>query len=279
MKFAFCTIVCNNSELIAQWINHYSRFGDCYVVEGATSDWKRALKWSGHNSTDGTVEIIQSSGVPHTIAKRPWKDKTEQCNEFMKHIAPDTDYLFYVDSDEFYLPSSIEAMRLTLKASLSKPITFASVQMYHWWKHPEYYCTGGDGWAYDTPIPRIWKWHKGAIFSSHRPPTIYHGFNDLSKVNPLGPDSPGYGLVKDMRCRHYSYCFRQQVLDKLKYYSVVFNRDYMEWFHEVWETWTPKTRRKLESKLSVHPSCTSASTVYCPEILHPIEVPWERLST
>lgn len=268
LRFVFCTIVCSNKELIGQWIKHYQQFGDCYVVEGATSDWKKALGWSGHNSTDGTVEIIQSSGVPHTIAKRPWKDKTEQCNEFMRNIPADTDILWYCDSDEFYLPEDIEFVRGHLEQAI-EPITFGSVIMHHWWKHPDYYCTGGDGWAYDTPIPRIWKHHPGAVFSSHRPPTIMQDGRDLANVNPW--------LAKDnlIRCRHYSYCFRQQVIDKLKYYSAIFGRDYMKWFREVWEPWNPETRFSIEKQFSVHPSCKGATTLHFPSLRHPIEVPWE----
>lgn len=267
LKLFFGTIVANNAELVGKWISHYRQFGECYVVEGATEDWKSSLGWSGHNSTDGTVEIIRESGVPHTIATKPWRDKNHQCNEFMRHVPPDADVVWYADSDEFYTSEDIEWMKLFL--STNPDTTFASFNMYHWWKHKEYRCVGGDGWAYETPIPRLWRWFPGARFETHRPPTILRNGLDLSKAFPL--DAKNNPVV----ARHYSYCFRQQVLDKLRYYSKVFGRDYMPWFRNVWETWTPENHIELENRLSVHPSCTGARTVHCPEIQHPIEVPWE----
>lgn len=88
------------------------------------------------------------------------------------------------------------------------------------------------------------------IFSSHRPPRI------------LIPGNPNQQIDRSpMRVDHYSYVYRLQIERKLKYYALLYPHiDYMRWFHEVWERWTPENREEIEAQYSIHPSVVGAKS-------------------
>jgi hypothetical protein len=255
--------MCNSEPFVEAWINHYSKIQNAQliIVEGATESWMTDLNWTSPRSTDKTIEIIKKyPNVQLVQLDRPYKDKLEMCNEAMKVINTDTDYVWQVDSDEFYLYNDINFILNELQ---TKEYTFVEFNMYHFWKYFDVIGKGGNGWAYDTPAPRLWKYHNGASFREHRPPTILNEQGiDYKNINPL--------LAKDnpVICRHYSYMFEQQVREKMQYYAVVFSVychvngiNYMDWFRNCWLAWTKDNRKEIEAKYSIHPSNSGAYTV------------------
>jgi len=254
MKVAFFTICVNSEPLIEAWIKHYQAVLDqLIIVEGATDSFAKALNWRSPRSTDNTIEIIKK--YPNVqLIQLPfnYKDKNEMCNEAMRIINKDIDYVWYADSDEFYKHDDIYFIKQLLGKN---EYSYVEFKMHHFWKHFDVIGVGGNKWAYDTSIPRIWKYHNGASFINHRPPTILNGQNiDLKNIKPLFAEN------NPVKCLHYSYIFEQQVREKMQYYSIVFERDYMGWFNNCWKAWSKLNRQYIESRYSIHPSNAGATT-------------------
>lgn len=268
MKIAFCSIMCNSEFLLNEWLNHYYPIADYICIsEGATRKWADALGYSTPRSTDNTNNILDSFSQNKekiSIVRKDnfYQDKLEQSNFFMSVIPNNVDYIWYVDDDEFYLYKDIDKIKKILS---ERNPTYVEFKQLSFFKSFKYVCSGGDGWAYDTPIPRIFKYHKGASFSDHRPPTILNEHKvDLKSINPiLCDETEKMGVF----FRHYSYVDEKRVFEKLKYYDKVYPNhngvpDYYStvWFNHVWKKWSVSNRVEFEKTNSVHPSCNNAYT-------------------
>lgn len=271
MKICIGLIVFNGGVLTEIFLKHYL---DCpyvdYVVvaEGATQNMVDVLKLGNANSTDETIRVLNKySGNPKlkfTFAKTPYREKLEQQNAYMDLVPEDTDYIWVADSDEFYHYSDILLMKNLLEQN---KYTYASVFMYHFWKNCNTIGTGGDGWAYDTPIDRIFKYHKGAKFINHRPITILNEKGiSVKEIKPL------FAEQHIIRCWHYSYILYKNVYEKMLYYEKTFNRPYLkDWFYPVWLAWNENNSYAIESKYSIHPTVLNAKTKAV-NLSHPIDI-------
>jgi len=125
------------------------------------------------------------------------------------------DYLWQVDSDEFY---RADDMRKVLKLLQDDPtITTISFRQISFWGGFDYY-TGGRFLSRVFPdIHRVFKWGDGYHYVTHRPPTIHdpQGRN-LQELKWLdGTFWAGRGV----RMYHYSLVFPSQVERKASYYK------------------------------------------------------------
>lgn len=261
MKIAFCLITCNSDTFLLSWLNHYYKIADYILIsEGATQSWMSALGYKSASSVDKTIEILKNFPDPDQkirihFAKRPYRDKCEQQNAYMALCPRDVDYVWIADTDEFYHYNDIEFMKDSLNIYEFDQV---DVKMYHFFKNFNTIARGGDGWAYETKIPRIFKYFPYAMFKSHRPIKLIE--------NPVKVET------NDVKCYHYSYISRKEVYEKMLYYTREFKRDYINnWFLPVWEKWTEQNAKEIESKYSVHPSCAGAYTEQF-EGIHPIDI-------
>jgi hypothetical protein len=279
MKIAIVSLMCNSDFLLKEWLNHYRPLADYIcVAEGATEKWVKVLDFKTPRSTDNTNDILNieySNNEKFFLTRKLgyYNEKLEQINYAMSLVPEDTDYVWEIDDDEFYMAEDFLKIKELLEI---ENYTYVEFKQMSFFKGFEYVCRGGDGWAYETAIPRIFKYHPGAKFSDHRPPTVLNESGvDVKTINPLLASETS---KMDIYFRHYSYVDRKRVFEKLKYYDAMFPKrngidNYYEkvWFENVWDRWTPENRVDIERVLSVHPSSQGAYTEKFNGI-HPIKI-------
>lgn len=271
MKIAVCLIVFNGNPYLEKWIQHYLNCPDIdylCISEGATQNMVDVLDLKNASSTDDTLDVLlkyrsEAKIRITTAGETPYTEKVDQQNAYMDMVPHDTDYIWIADSDEFYHYSDIKVIKDRL---INEQFTYVQFKMYHFFKNAWTIGIGGNGWGYDEPIDRIFAYYPGALFTSHRPITLLSRSGaSLKTLKPLMCDD------NNVMCYHYSYITRKNVLEKMKYYEKTFNRPYLkEWFYPVWDAWNSDTREDIESKYSIHPSVSGATTRKV-NLIHPID--------
>jgi len=198
------------------------------VVEGATRPAASLAGADGH-SGDGTLKMLELfkknldlenklqlvSAADDGHADGFWPEKDEMSQAFAKRAGGD--WLWQVDSDEFYRTPDIETITRLLDEQPN--ISGISFPFYEFWGGFDYFTTG-TWYKYEfTEVRRLFRWQPGYSYSRHRPPTVLdeHGRNlDLSR----------WVTGKQMRAQdifmyHYSYVFPKQSRQKVGYYSNV----------------------------------------------------------
>ncbi|UYN88679.1 MAG: glycosyltransferase family 2 protein [Anaerolineales bacterium] len=198
------------------------------VVEGAARAASALAGPDGH-STDGTLEMLQQFKEQHDpqnklivisaadagFADGFWPEKDEMAQTFAARATGD--WLWQVDSDEFYLEGDLVALLATL--SESPKISGISFPYFEFFGSFESYITG-EWHLYQYPkVPRVFQWRPGYRYASHRPATVVneHG-HDLRSLNWLDAPAPS---GRPMVMHHYSYVFPKQAEQKVGYYSNV----------------------------------------------------------
>jgi len=261
IKISFCIIVCNGDDFIYECLESiYPHAHSICISEGATENWMNVHGWENPRSKDATIELIKKfkqeldvdNKLQCVIKPNPYKNKLDQCNTYIDIIPPDTDYLWVIDSDELYLDDDVNNMKNIL---LENNYDYVEVFMDHFFKNINTIAIGGDGWGWNTPIGRIWKYSSGAQWQSHRPMTlITKDGQNINKMNIL------HANQHNIRCKHYSYMTDKQVKEKMMYYTKTFNIDYINgWYKHVWLKWNINPSY-VESKYSTHPSCGGGKT-------------------
>lgn len=198
------------------------------VVEGAVRTASGLARPDGH-SADGTVETLQRfqqqddpqgklvvvSAADAGFTDGFWPEKEEMSQAFAARATGD--WLWQVDSDEFYLQDDLVGLLNTL--SETPEISGISFPYLEFFGSFESYITG-EWHLYQYPkVPRVFQWRPGYRYASHRPATVVdqHG-RDLRSLNWLDePASSGRSMVM----HHYSYVFPKQAEQKVGYYSNV----------------------------------------------------------
>lgn len=223
--------ICGEADhpLLPVFREYYKNFS-LVIQMGVTEKW---LSVNGDTSGSGNI----------------FPEKVDQQNAALKIVPDDTDYILCLDIDEFLPIDFIQDGTIDLDFFKSTSVDF---QMHNFWKGGDFVGTGGVGWGYNAWCPRLFKFSPGCFFSSHRPPAL------------ILPD--GNFIIKNadrgvIRIHHYSYVYRETIIRKLKYYNLIYTQfDYMKWFREVWEPWTPENRLEIEAVHSIHPSVPGAKT-------------------
>ena len=245
MKWGVILIVANGDAYFRKWWEHYRElFGENI---GIAHGFTRAYADCGFklDYTYNAIQQLRGNFSKFIATCRIYKDKTEQQNTALSILDDDTDYIFIADVDEFIKKEDFETLKSIIEAE--KPHT-ATVNMNHYWKSDQYICKGGLGWAYDTPIPRVFKYTKGCFFTEHR---------------PIQLNTDGYNMHIPIKIDHYSYVDERMVREKMEYYGKVYPENankYNDWFLNCWMKWTPENREEIEKIYSVHPSSLGAKT-------------------
>lgn len=198
------------------------------VVEGATRPAATLAGADGHSSDDTLamlkrfksnsdpekkLSIVSAAEEGH--ADGLWPEKTEMSQAFADRASGD--WLWQVDSDEFYRSQDIERVMTLLDEQPS--ISGISFPFYEFWGGFDYFTTG-TWYLYEfTEVRRLFRWRRGYSYSSHRPPTVLDG-----RGGTLDPSNWVSG--KQMRAQnifmyHYSYVFPKQAQQKVGYYANV----------------------------------------------------------
>jgi hypothetical protein len=230
------------------------------VVEGACAAAADLADPEGH-SVDGTLEILRTfqreedpeAKVIVVTARDEgyedgfWPEKDEMSQAYAKRASGN--YLWQVDSDEFYLDKDMER---TL-ALLREGVDMISFPTLHFWGGLDYVTDGFflicDGYA---QYARLFAWGPGYRYTRHRPPTVEDekGVDLRLKRWRVG----GPMIRSGIRMLHYSFLFPHQVFHKAAYYSTSHPNRLAQrgGVFEGLDTWGSKTYLGLQRPYRVH---------------------------
>ncbi len=198
------------------------------VVEGACVAASSLATPDGH-SNDGTLETLrkfrsqedtenkllivtaEDEGKPDGF----WSEKDEMSQAYARRATGD--WLWQVDSDEFYLEKDIETIFKMLQADPTiSGISFPYLQFWGGFDYLE----DGQWFRYDLPnFDRLFRWRQGYQYIDHRPPTV---------VDVQGRDMRTIKWVSHREMKrlriylyHYSYVLPHQAYQKTGYYTSV----------------------------------------------------------
>lgn len=230
MKIAAGIIIFNSDFVLKQVLDSiYPYMSQILISEGCVKYWADK---GFTTSTDKTNEILANYPDPDkkiTIVHGTYTEKTEQANAYMKHVKHDTDYVWNIDADEVFKPQDIVKIIELLEKEKYTSVGFRAISFYGGFDR---YLTG---FEQEHEFMRIRKYHPGAMWSNHRPPTI-----DLPEGAPQ--KKLGFETLAAMGIfmYHYSYVFPRQVYEKIQYYESAvisqgncipnyFNAVYLSW--------------------------------------------------
>lgn len=197
------------------------------VVEGATVAAKGLARLDGHSS-DGTFEMLQEfkrtrdpqgkltlvAATDESHAAGFWPEKDEMSRAYAKRATGD--WLWQVDSDEFYLDKDMNAVQAILDADQISGISFPFFEFWGGFS----YVANGVLYLNELPeVPRVFRWKAGYTYLSHRPPTVADEKGNL--LNEKGWLSGTHMRARGIFMRHYSYVLPKQAKQKVGYYSNV----------------------------------------------------------
>ncbi|MBL1193170.1 MAG: glycosyltransferase [Chloroflexi bacterium] len=206
----------------------YSFAHQIIVVEGAVEAARSMATPEGH-STDGTYEMLKRfrevedpegklvlvTAEDEGTENRFWEEKDAMSQAYASRATGD--WLWQVDSDEFYFAEDIEAVCKLLDRD--SEISTISFPYREFWGGFDY-IQRGRWYDYEHPaFHRLFRWGENYTYSAHRPPTVLdQQGRDLRTLKCLDhQDMKRRGIY----LHHYSYVFPKQAEAKVGYYSHV----------------------------------------------------------
>jgi len=182
---------------------------DGHSRDGTLDELRRFAR---EEDPDGKLTVVTAEDDGHDSGFWPG-EKDEQSRAYAKRASGD--YLWQVDTDEFYLASQMQRVLDTLAAD--PRITAVTFPTLTFWGAPD--CTV-DGWFLRrgaAEYHRLFKWEPGSTYTAHRPPTVLDAQGrDARSLRWLDAAAMGrMGVVM----QHYSLLFPTQAIEKVEYYS------------------------------------------------------------
>jgi hypothetical protein len=241
-KISFGILALNAQPLLEYNLKALYTFAhQILVVEGATRAAASLATPDGH-STDDTLQMLarfkqkqDPDGKLSVISASDegyvdgfWPEKEAMSQAYAKRITGE--WLWQVDSDEFYLEEDIGAVVALLEKDPSiATISFPYIEFFGGFEST----TTGIWHKYQFPlVHRVFRWGSGYQYKVHRPPTVVdEQERDLRRKNWIvGPKNSGRTIL----LYHYSYVFPKQARQKVGYYANVdwsdAFRDNQRWF-------------------------------------------------
>lgn len=227
IKITFGIIVLNGEPFIGYNLRSlYSFAHQIVVVEGACPAAAKVATADGH-SRDGTLETLRRFKdeedpdnkliiVTAELEGHPdgfWYEKDEMSQAYARRSTGN--YLWQVDSDEFYKPEDISAVLDMLKSDPS--ISEVSFRTITFWGGLKYRVDGILLRLGDQDFHRLFSWEPGYRYLTHRPPTVVdaQGRNIMNGKRVFADQLAKKGIF----LYHYEYLFPIQVYNKAEYYS------------------------------------------------------------
>jgi ADP-heptose:LPS heptosyltransferase/ubiquinone/menaquinone biosynthesis C-methylase UbiE/glycosyltransferase involved in cell wall biosynthesis/predicted O-methyltransferase YrrM len=253
-KVSFVMIVLNGMPFIEYSLKSIYEFAhEVIIVEGAVEKCMFAANPDG-SSTDGTVEFVKSFPDPQRkikLIQGRWPEKCEMQNEALKHITGD--YVWLIDSDEVYKREHLDNIKRILIDDTS--ITQVNFIPDNFWKGLDHIFVSSRFFEPACHYRRLFKYVRGAVFTSHRPPTMT--WPDSQRTTEQMHLLDGHTTRKmGIAPYHYSYVLDEQVRQKIELYRRYgwgkdWNIDLIEWYKECFLKWTPENRHAIEEQYPV----------------------------
>ena len=254
IKISFGIIVLNGMPYIKYNLRSLYPFAhQIIVVEGAAPSAKHVATEDGHSidSTLDELRLFKMNEDPNnkiTIITAEdegyingfWPEKDAMSQAYANKA--DGNYLWQIDSDEFYLEEDMfSIINILENDSTIKSISFP---MYTFWGDPNFIV---NGYFLDNFVAnRLFAWGKGFKYSSHRPVTILdENSNNLRDFKWLSHEKMrNHGIYM----YHYELLFPKQVEDKCSYYKDA------KWTTALTEVdkWLNNNYKKISNPFRVH---------------------------
>ncbi len=232
-KISFGIIVLNGEPFTRYCIEQlYDYAHQIIVVEGGSRK-AQAISVNGR-SNDSTLSLLEeykSRSDPEdkiVIVSKDgyWDSKTAQSQAYA--AVATGDYLWQIDSDEFYTRRDMETILDLLNEN--PDIDGMSFKQKIFWGGFDYWCDSVYLHRVQTESHRLFKWRPGYRYESHLPPTVLdeQGVDLRTKNWRFSKDLESYGV----KYFHYSLVFPKQVIEKSQYYSTAgesFRSDMTGW--------------------------------------------------
>jgi len=228
MKISFVMIVYNAASILPKGmlkacIDHiYDLAHEIVVIEGAC---ERAIPLTpdGH-STDNTVEIVQSYPKVRLIQKDGgWKDQQDMYD--MTNGQLQGDYVWWLDSDEFFHENDIPVIVKTLEEKKPYAMYFDAIQFFGDWYHRISDETK-HLWSGELPWQRIFKNQPGKSYWHYIRPPEYM-YEDGIKCN----DHPS--VIKN-QCKMYHYSFIKK--SQIEFKNIFYDHHGVD-YQKAWDDW------------------------------------------
>tara|TARA_R100001377_G_C3190915_1_gene110578 strand:- start:1064 stop:1960 length:897 start_codon:yes stop_codon:yes gene_type:complete len=246
MKVAFAMIVFEGDFVLRQCLEQiYPHASQILIAEGPVTYWQGKGRTTSTDLTNTILEQFPDPEKKIKIVHGQFKGKDEQCNAYMQHLCPETDFLWMVDSDEIYKTQDIEATFNFLKEVSPTSVGIRSCSFFGGFDN---HLTGFEQ-NVDNFL-RIFKVTPGSTWVTHRPPTMGHP-KDIEKKHI---NSEFFLALTGVQIYHYSYTFPKQVYNKIGYYKAKVSRDNCidGYFDKIYMPWvtaaTKKERKEIEEK-------------------------------
>jgi hypothetical protein len=236
VKLALGMIVFNGMPFVEGVLETWHPYVEQIIVaEGPVRFWQDQ---GYERSTDGTQEFLLGYKERRSFGKMDfvtgaWKDKLEMCNAWLSHVRDDITHVLCFDADEFMLKADIEWLINQIRAL---DLDSAGFRLHSFVGGFDRYLTGFEE---KLEVIRLQRYEPGAVWKSHRPPTILNpstGRSWKESGRHLSYDTADYYGV---RLYHYSHVLPSQIRMKERYYA-----DYMraknvipDYYKNVWLPW------------------------------------------
>lgn len=256
-RITFGMIVLNGEPFVRyNLLSLYPFAHQIIVVEGACPAAKNIAAADGH-SRDTTLDTLrrfkaeedpdnkliivtaEDEGHPDGF----WTgEKDEMSQAYAKRATGN--YLWQVDSDEFYLDDDLRFVTNWLENDPS--ITAVTFRQMSFWGSTDYivdgyYLAGGA-----SNYHRLFKWGPGYVYSSHRPPTVQNA--DGVDQRLINWKDSWVLQERGIYLYHYALLFPKQVREKCEYYSQV---EWSETFDHM-QQWADQAFNSLKRPFGVH---------------------------
>ncbi len=253
-KFSFIMIVLNGMPFIEYNLKSVYEFAhEVIIVEGAVEKCMFAANPDG-SSKDGTVEFVKSFPDPQNkirFIQGRWPEERDMRNETLRHVTGD--YAWLLDSDEIYKREDLDKIKTILTDDPS--ITQVNFIGDNFWKGLDYIFVSPRFFEPACHFRRIFKYVRGAVFSSVFPPTVVwpdskHTTEQMHLLD--GYKTREMGIIP----YHYSYVLDEQVQQKIELYRRYgwgkdWKLDLLEWYSECFLRWTPENKEQIERRYPV----------------------------
>ena len=222
-KISVGIIVLNGEPFIRYCIRAlYAHAHEIIVAEGAALCSKQFGGPDGH-STDGTCETlrrVKEEEDPEDkiiIVQREgnWASRDEQSSAYAARATGD--YLWQVDSDEFYTPAAIEQVRAMLAADPT--ISGARFRWHIFWGGKDYVTDGFFQRQGGGDVNRLFRWGPGYRYGNHwKGPMVVDAEGQPVKDTGRWIEAEETAEA-GIYCYHYSLTFPSQVFMKTSIYN------------------------------------------------------------
>jgi len=252
VKISFGMIVLNGEPFIRYSLQALYPFAhQIIVVEGACLSASGVSTSDGH-STDSTLKILHEfksrddhedklvivSAADEGYLNGFWPEKDEMSQAYARRATGN--YLWQVDSDEFYHEEQLTVLIRTLERERPDAVSFP---MLTFWGSTDYIANSFHLIRDNArEYHRLFSWGPGYSYIKHRPPTV---------VDECGVDTRKKKWLRAKTLKklgiflyHYSLLFPQQVFNKISYYNGRLSYSLDSWEESVY--------RRLEKPFRVH---------------------------